>query len=142
MLRMLLKAITEQKYIFHHSISKNMRESRGVSLQQKHGAGRPPHSWTGSTGINYTKETNFSNNMSNGGYHRRQDSQYCGSESNHSSTHQPKDKAGVLWQKTSKTCLPRYQERDREMKIKYVAEKMNNDFEKKRKTGQCFPTRK
>ena len=84
----------------------------------------------------------FSSNMPYGPYHRRQDNQICGSETNHSSTHQPKDEAGVCWQKNSNTCLPKYLDRDREVKIKYVADKMNSDFEKKKKAGQCFPTRK
>ena len=77
-----------------------------------------------------------------GTYHGREHNQICGSESNHSSTHQPKDEAGVVWQKNFNTCLPMYTDKDREQKIKYVAEKLNNDFEKRKKPGQCFPTRK
>ena len=79
--------------------------------------------------------------MSNG-YHRRQDHQYCGSSPNHGSTHQPKDEAGVLWKKEGKECLPRYQDKDREQKFRYVAEKLNSDFEKRKKQGQCYPKRK
>ena len=81
-------------------------------------------------------------NMPYGTCHRRQDNQICGSETNHRNTHQPKDEAGVFWQKNFNTCLPMYTDKDREVKIKYVAEKMNSDFEKKKKAGQCYPKSK
>ena len=76
------------------------------------------------------------------GWHRREDHQYCGSKPNHGEMHHPKDEAGATWKKDSKVCFPNYTEKDREQKYVYVAEKMNNDFEKRRKFGQCFPQRK
>ena len=82
----------------------------------------------------------ITNTMS--GYHRRQDHQYCGSSPNHSSTHQPQDEAGVLWKKEGKTCLPHYQAKDQQQKIRYVAEKLNSDFQDRKKQGQCYPKRK
>ena len=77
-----------------------------------------------------------------GTYHRREDNQICGSETNHNKTHEPKDEAGVCWQKNFNTCLPMYREKDRDAKIQRVADKMNDDFEKKKKAYQCFPTKK
>ena len=77
-----------------------------------------------------------------GTYHGREHHAMCGSESNHHKTHQPKDEAGVTWQKNFRTCLPMYKDKDREQKIKYVAEKMNTDFQKKKKAGQCYPKSK
>ena len=133
------------KYRFHKEHFKEKLQSRRISFHQEYKASKPPHSGQAFRELNNTKkpclQIPFSNTMSNA-YHRRQDNQICGSESNHYKTHQPKDEAGVIWQKTSKECLPRYLDKDREQKIKYVADKLNNDFEKRRKTGQCFPTRK
>ena len=77
-----------------------------------------------------------------GTYHGRQHNSVCGSEHNHHKTHQPKDEAGVIWQKNFNSCMPMYTDKDREQKIKYVAEKLNNDFEKKKSAGQCYPKRK
>ena len=134
-----------QKYKFHKEHFKEKLQSRRISFHQEYKASKPPHSGQAFRELNNTKkpclQIPFSNSMSNA-YHRRQDNQICGSESNHYKTHQPKDEAGVIWQKTSKECLPRYLDKDRKQKIKYVADKLNNDFEKRRKTGQCFPTRK
>ena len=80
--------------------------------------------------------------MPYGTCHRREDHKICGSEKNHGNTWQPKDEAGVFWQKNFRTCLPMYTDKDRQQKIKYVAEKMNSDFEKKKKAGQCYPKSK
>ena len=101
--------------------------------------------WTAFSGIN-NKEPDlwiaFSRKMPFGTYHRREDNQICGSETNHNKTHEPKDEAGVCWQKNFNTCLPMYREKDRDAKIQRVADKMNDDFEKKKKAYQCFPTKK
>ena len=74
-----------------------------------------------------------------GTYHNRENHGMCGSEINHYRTHKPKDEAGVVWQKNFNTCLPMYKDKDREQKIKYVAEKMNTTFQKQKKAGQCYP---
>ena len=74
-----------------------------------------------------------------GDYHNREHHKMCGSEINHYRTHKPKDEAGVVWQKNFNTCMPMYKDKDREQKIKYVAEEMNRTFQKQKKAGQCYP---
>ena len=78
-------------------------------------------------------------NMPFGTYHRREDNQLCGSEKNHAKTHQPENEAGVTWQKNGTTCLPKYLQKDQDIKIKRTVEKMNNDFNSKKKKYNCFP---
>ena len=120
-------------------------ESKGINLHQEYGASKTSHSWTVCRGINnnnWEPNHTFNNNMPFGTYHNREDNAICGSESNHHKTHQPKDEAGVVWQKNYNTCLPMYKDKDREQKFKHVAEKMNSDFQLKKKAGQCFPSYK
>ena len=74
----------------------------------------------------------------NGTYHRRADNQICGSEKNHSKTHTPADEAGVVWQKTGTSCMPKYLKKDQDIKIRRTVEKMNDDYNKKKKFS-CFP---
>ena len=74
-----------------------------------------------------------------GTYHRRVDHQLCGSEKNHAKTHEPADEAGVTWQKTGNTCMPKYLQKDQDIKIKRTVEKMNDDFNNKKKKYNCFP---
>ena len=81
-------------------------------------------------------------NMPYGTFHRREDHKICGSSKNHGSVHQPKDEAGVTWQKNGVSCLPKYLQKDQEVKIRYAVEKMNTAFETKKKKNQCFPTKK
>ena len=127
-------------------ISRKSQRARGLRLHWEYEASQPftPGQPSGgsTTPRDLPSRKAFSSNMSSGIYHGRVHHQDCGSEPNHSSTHQPKDEAGVVWKKISNTCLPMYTDKDREQKIKYVADKLNNDFEKRKKTGQCFPTRK
>ena len=80
--------------------------------------------------------------MPYGTFHRREDHAICGSEKNHSGTHKPKDTAGETFQKTGATCMPRYLEKDRDIKIKRTVDKMSDDFVNKKKSYQCFPTKK
>ena len=82
------------------------------------------------------------NTMPFGVYHRREDNQICGSERNHAKTHQPRDEAGVTWQKSGSSCLPKYLQKDQDVKIRRTVDKMNADFEAKKKQYQCFPTKK
>ena len=80
--------------------------------------------------------------MSSQPYHRRQDNAICGSETNHGKTHCPEDTAGQSWQKQGATCLPKYLDKDRDIKIRRTADKMNDDFNNSRKSCQCLPTKK
>ena len=93
---------------------------------------RPPHQWPNLRGVN----------MPYGTFHRREDNQICGSKKNHASVHQPKDEAGVTWQKNGTSCLPKYLQKDQDVKIRRTVDKMNADFETKKKKYQCFPTKK
>ena len=80
--------------------------------------------------------------MSSQPYHRRQDSAICGSERNHGKQHKPYDTAGETFQKTGSECLPKYLEKDRDVKIRRTLDKLNDDFQTKKKAYQCFPTKK
>ena len=81
--------------------------------------------------------------MPYGTYHRREDTTgICGSEKNHSSCHRPEDTAGESFQKNGRTCLPVYLDKDRKVKIQQTADKMNQDFLDRKKSYQCFPTKK
>ena len=117
-----------------HFIIKNFQESEssGSSYNKRAVASRGPHLWVAFSGIK----------MPYGTYHRRQDNEICGSEKNHSSTHQPKDEAGVCFQKNGASCLPKYLDKDRDIKIQRTVDKMNDDFTNKKKAYQCFPTKK
>ena len=75
-------------------------------------------------------------------YHRRKDNQICGSETNHNKTHRPYDTAGEQFQKRGQTCLPRYLEKDRDVKIKRTMDEMNKTFLDQKKMWQCFPKKK
>ena len=73
----------------------------------------------------------------NGVYHRRADNKMCGSEKNHHKTHAPADEAGVVWQKSGTSCMPKYLDKDQTYKIRKTVDKMSEDY-KKKKSG-CFP---
>ena len=75
-------------------------------------------------------------------YHRRQDNQICGSESNHHKTHRPQDTSGSTWQKQGQTCLPHYLDKDRDYKIKRTMDDIDKTFRDQKKMWQCFPKKK
>ena len=123
-----MEMLTEQGVSFH----------MGYEANTVHHSG--PAARTSNTSYQPSLPGSITNTMS--GYHRREDHQYCGSSPNHNSTHQPQDEAGVLWKKEGKTCLPHYQDKDQQQKFRYVAEKLNSDFQNRKKQGQCYPKRK
>ena len=144
------------KYIFHHGAFQRIERELGstyrrsielaglLTLGQPSREPTPPGKLACRQAFNSSRKPHqaFSSNMPFGTYHNREDNAICGSESNHHKTHQPKDEAGVVWQKNFNTCLPMYKDKDREQKFKHVAEKMNSDFQLKKKAGQCFPSYK
>ena len=75
----------------------------------------------------------------NGTYHRRADNKMCGSEKNHHKTHAPADEAGVVWQKSGTSCMPKYLDKDQTYKIRKTVDKMSEDYNNKKKKSGCFP---
>ena len=81
--------------------------------------------------------------MNNNTFHPRNTTYgICDSPKNHGDQHRPRDTGGESMKKYPNTCLPVYQEKDRNVKFENVANKLNQDFLDRKKSGQCFPKKK
>ena len=81
--------------------------------------------------------------MNNNTYHPRNHTYgICDSAKNHGDQHRPRDTGGESMKKYPNTCLPVYQEKDRNAKFENVANKLNQDFLDRKKSFQCFPKKK